>query len=219
MKNKFKKNKLCGIYLISPPKIEKNTFKVNLKIALQTKKISCFQLRMKDCKDSEIIETGKFLKKICDSYNTNFILNDRADLAYKIGADGVHIGQQDSEYEYSRKILGESSIIGVTCHNSKKLALKAYKKGANYIAFGSFFKTETKIPKTKATTNLIRWSNKNINIPCVAIGGINTKNCGKVIESGADYIALISGIWNYYRGIEESINEIYNEINTIKSCK
>jgi len=113
-----------------------------------------------------------------------------------IGADGCHIGQKDMNFFTSRKILGKSKIIGVTCHNSKKLALTAKKNGANYIAFGSFFKSSTKKTAYKANLGILRWAKKKINMPTVAIGGINSSNYSKILSNRADYIACSNYIWN-----------------------
>ena len=117
-------------------------------------------------------------------------------IAKKIGADGCHIGQKDMDFITSRQILGKNKIIGVTCHNSKKLALKAKKLGANYVAFGSFFKSSTKKSAFKANLAILRWAQKKINMPTVAIGGINNSNYKKILSNGADFIACSSYVWN-----------------------
>ena len=113
-----------------------------------------------------------------------------------VGADGCHIGQKDVDFMSSRKILGKNKIIGVTCHNSKKLALKAKKHGANYVAFGSFFKSPTKKSAFGANLTILRWARKKINMPIVAIGGINSSNYKKILSSGADFVACSSYVWN-----------------------
>ena len=128
--------------------------------------------------------------------NVKLLINDKPFVAKKIGADGCHVGQKDLDLISSRKILGKDKIIGVTCHNSKKLALKAKKLGANYVAFGSFFKSSTKKTRFKANLEILRWAKKKINMPTVAIGGINSSNYKKVLFNGADFIACSSYIWN-----------------------
>ena len=184
------------IYLISPQKIRGNKFYNELDKILKTKKVKYFQLRIKKISNSNLIKISNKIKKIVKKNNVKFIINDMPAIAKKIGADGCHIGQQDLDYKSSRKILGEEKIIGITWHNSKKLALKAKVAGADYIAFGSFFKTSTKKTAFKANLAILRWAKKKISMPIVAIGGINSSNYKKVLSSGANFIACSSYIWN-----------------------
>ena len=184
------------IYLISPQKIRGNKFYNELDKILKTKKVKYFQLRIKKISNSNLIRISNKIKKIVKKNNVKFIINDIPAIAKKIGADGCHIGQKDLDYKSSRKILGEKKIIGITCHNSKKLALKAKIAGADYIAFGSFFKTSTKKTAFKANLAILRWAKKKISMPIVAIGGINSSNYKKVLSSGANFIACSSYIWN-----------------------
>jgi len=183
------------IYLISPKKIYKDKFYKELNLVLKTKKVKYFQLRLKKISDINFLNVAKKIKIITKKNNVKFLINDRPDIAKKIGADGCHIGQKDLNYNKSRKILGRKKIIGITCHNSKKLALIAKNYGANYIAFGSFFKSHTKKTIFKANLETLRWA-KKINIPTVAIGGINSINYKKILKSGADFIACSNYIWN-----------------------
>jgi len=145
---------------------------------------------------SNLLKISKRIKKITKKNNVKFLINDNPIVAKMIDADGCHIGQKDMDFKNSRKILGKNKIIGVTCHNSKKLALKAKKNKANYIAFGSFFKSPTKKSAFKANLAILRWAKKKINIPTVAIGGINSSNYKKILLSGADFIACSSYVWN-----------------------
>jgi len=149
----------------------------------------------KNKKCSRISCKGK-IKKIAKKNKIKFLINDKPFIAKKIGADGCHIGQKDMNFMLARKILGENKIIGMTCHNSKKLALKAKKYGANYVAFGSFFKSSTKKTTFKANLAILRWAEKKINMPIVAIGGINSSNYRKILSGGADLIACSSYVWN-----------------------
>ena len=149
------------IYLISPQEIRENKFYNDLDKILKTKKVKYFQLRVKKISNSNLIKISNKIKKIVKKNNVKFIINDIPTIAKKIGADGCHIGQKDLDYKSSRKILGKKKIIGITCHNSKKLALKAKVAGANYIAFGSFFKTSTKKTAFKANLAILRWAKKN----------------------------------------------------------
>ena len=163
---------------------------------LKTNKVNFFQLRLKNISNLKLIKISKKIKKIVKKNNVKFLINDKPILSKKIGADGCHIGQQDLNIKKSRKILGKNKIIGVTCHNSKKLAMEAENNGADYIAFGSFFKSVTKKTPFRANLTILRWTKKKINIPTVAIGGINNSNYKKILSSGANYIACSGYIWN-----------------------
>ncbi len=198
------------IYLISPNKIKHNKFYKSLEQVLSLKKVRFFQLRLKNETNKNKISVGKKIKKICKKYNVKFIINDEPNLVKKLNADGCHLGQKDMSYELSRKILGEKKIIGITCHNSKKLALIAKEKGANYIAFGAFFKSKTKKTAFKAKLEILRWAKKKINILTVAIGGINNSNYKKILSNGADFIACSNYIWN---------NKKIDSISAIKKFK
>jgi len=165
-------------------------------VVFKTNKVKFFQLRLKKITSKNLIKISKKIKKIARKNKVKFLVNDKPLIAKKIGADGCHIGQKDMNYERSRKILGKNKIIGMTCHNSKNLALKAKKVNANYIAFGSFFKSSTKKSPFKANLAILRWAKKKINMPIVAIGGINDSNYERVISNGADFIACSNYIWN-----------------------
>ena len=187
------------IYLISPQKISQPKFYKDLSNVLKTKKIKYFQLRLKKISISNLLKIAKKIKKIVRKNNVKFLINDKPLVAKMINADGCHIGQKDMDFFSSRKILGKNKIIGVTCHNSKKLALDAKKHGANYVAFGSFFKSPTKKSAFRAHLELLRWAKKKINMPIVAIGGINSSNYKKILSNGADFIACSSYIWDNKR--------------------
>ena len=184
------------IYLISPQRIRGVKFYKELNQVLKTNKVRYFQLRLKKISTSNLTEISKKIKKIVKKNNVKFLINDNPLMAKMVGADGCHIGQKDMNFSISRKILGKNKIIGVTCHNSKKLALKAKKCGANYVAFGSFFKSSTKKTAFKANLPILRWAKKKINMPIVAIGGIDSSNYKKILSNGADLIACSGYIWN-----------------------
>ena len=148
------------IYLISPQKINGEKFYKDLNLILKINKVKYFQLRLKKIPDSNLLKISKKIKKITKKNNVKFLINDNPLIAKKIDADGCHIGQKDMRFTDSRKILGKKKVIGVTCHNSKKLALKAKKFGANYIAFGAFFKSKTKKTAFKANLTILRWAKK-----------------------------------------------------------
>ena len=184
------------IYLLSPEKIKGFSFYNDLNKILKTNKVKYFQLRLKKISTSNLLKISKKIKKIVKKNNVKFLINNKPLIAKMIGADGCHIGQKDMNFINARKILGKYKIIGVTCHNSKKLALKAKKYGANYIAFGSFFKSSTKKTAFKANLDILRWAKKKINMPTVAIGGINNSNYKKILLNGADFIACSNYVWN-----------------------
>ncbi len=183
------------IYLISPPKISLDSFEPLLESILQTGKISVFQLRLKECLDDEIIASANILVRLCHKYSIQFILNDRADLAKLVNADGVHIGKEDGSVENARKILGPNKIIGVSCYDSIDRAMEVGEAGADYIAFGAFYPTTTKLNTAKPKIDILeQWTSISV-LPCVAIGGINQNNCKPLIKAGADLIAVVSNIW------------------------
>jgi len=184
------------IYLISPQKIRGFKFYEELQQVLKTNKVKYFQLRLKKISDRNLLKISKKIKKIVRKNNVKFLINDKPSIVKRVGADGCHIGQKDINFISSRKILGKNKIIGVTCHNSKKFALKAKRHGANYVAFGSFFKSSTKKTAFKANLEILRWAKKKISMPIVAIGGINGSNYKKILSSGANFIACSSYIWN-----------------------
>ena len=198
------------IYLISPQKIRGVKFYKQLNIILKTNKVRFFQLRIKKISTSQLLKISKKIRKITKKNKVKFIINDNPFIAKKINADGCHIGQKDLNFKKSRKILGENKIIGVTCHNSKVLALKAKREGADYVAFGSFFRSNTKKTLYKANITILRWAKKKINMPIVAIGGIDNFNYKKILRNGANFIACSNYIWN---------NRKLNPVLAIKKLK
>tara|TARA_B110000971_G_scaffold120148_1_gene122967 strand:- start:465 stop:1088 length:624 start_codon:yes stop_codon:yes gene_type:complete len=182
------------IYLISPNKIYLGFYK-DLEKVLSSKKVFFFQLRLKKKPKNLIIKIAKKIKKITKKYKVKFIINDDSKLAKKVGADGCHIGQLDNTVVLARKDI-KKKIIGVTCHNSKNLALKASKDKADYLAFGSFFKSSLKPNAIKADLKILFWAKKKIRKPIVVIGGITDKNYKTLIKAGANYIAISTFIWN-----------------------
>ena len=184
------------IYLISPQKIRGSKFYKELNSVLKTNKVKFFQLRLKKISNSSLLKISRKIKKITKKNKVKLIINDKPLVAKKVSADGCHIGQKDMNIITCRKILGKNKIIGITCHNSKRLALKAEKRGANYVAFGSFFKSSTKKTTFKANLAILRWAKKKIKMPTVAIGGINSANYKKILLNKADFIACSHYVWN-----------------------
>ena len=140
------------------------------------------------------------LRPLCHAREVDFLVNDRPDLAAQTGADGVHVGQEDAACATARRLVGEDAIVGVTCHNSRDLAMVAGEEGADYVAFGAFYPTTTKEAKTQADPGLLAWWTEVTVLPCVAIGGITVANCGPLVTAGADFIAVISAVWNHAEG-------------------
>ena len=182
------------IYLISPNKINKSFYN-NLNVVLSSNLISFFQLRLKQYSLIERKEIGKKIKKICKKYKVKLIVNDDPNLAKEISADGCHLGQSDMNIKRARKIL-RKKIIGITCHNSKKLVKQAVKDGANYIAIGAFFKSKTKKINYIAKSGLISWVKRFTKMPVVIIGGITNKNFRKLLLHKPDFLAISGGIWD-----------------------
>jgi len=188
-------NKKKFIYLVSPNKISNNNFYEDLVNVFKSNKISFFQLRLKNTKMERKILIGKKVKKICKKYNVKFLINDEPNLAKKLNTDGCHLGQKDMNINEARKIL-KNKIIGITCHNSIKLAKIAIDNNADYIAFGAFNDSKTKKARYKAKINILLSIKKMTNIPVVAIGGINSKNYKKLILNKANFLAISGYIWN-----------------------
>ena len=182
------------VYLISPNKIN-DKFYLDLDKVLSHKNVSFFQLRLKKIKKNNLLGIINKIKKITSKHKVKLIINDNFILAKRIKAHGCHMGQLDGSFKIARKEL-KNKILGITCHNSKKLAKNAINNKADYIAFGSFFKSKLKPKAIKANLNILRWAKKNIKKPVVVIGGINNLNYKKLINNGAKYIAISSFIWD-----------------------
>ena len=195
------RERVCGliplkrlVYLISPNKINQS-FYASLDKVLSLKNVKFFQLRVKNTSQKKILFISKKVKKITTKHKVKFIINDYFSLASKIKADGCHMGQVDGSFKIARKEL-KKKFLGITCHNSKMLANNAIKNKADYIAFGSFFKSRLKPSDKKSNLQILKWAKKNIKKPIIAIGGINNLNYKKILKSGAKYIALSSFIWD-----------------------
>jgi thiamine-phosphate pyrophosphorylase len=195
----------CRLYLVSPPHLSPANFVIPLREALDGGDVASFQLRLKTVDDDAIRRATDLLRPIVQAAGTAFILNDRPDLAVELGCDGVHVGQEDASYADARAAMGPKGIVGVTCHDSRHLAMEASEAGADYVAFGAFFPTKTKEPKTSADIELLRWWAETMVVPCVAIGGITVQNAPALIEAGADFIAVSAGVWEHPDGPEAAV--------------
>ncbi len=190
----------CRLYLITPPALDPAPFRDGLAEALDAGDVACVQLRLKDASDDEIRRAADALRPLAQQRGVAFLMNDRPDLAAETGCDGVHIGQEDVTYAEARRIVGRDAIVGVTCHDSRHLAMVAAEQGADYVAFGAFFPTGTKAPKTRAEPEILTWWSELMEVPCVAIGGITVENCRVLVEAGADFIAVVSAVWDHAEG-------------------
>ena len=207
----MKKNKTNKkfVYLISPNKIKNDDFFINLTLVLRTQKVSFFQLRLKKETNKNKLLIGRRIKKICKKHNVKFLVNDDPKLAKKLNADGCHLGQKDMNITKARKILS-NKIIGITCNNSIDLAKKAINDGADYLAFGAFYSSKTKIINYKADLKILRYAKKITDTPIVAIGGIKLSNYKKLLLNKANYLAISGYIWN---------NKKYKPLEAIKKLK
>lgn len=196
----------CQLYLITPPAFELAAFARAVEDALADGHAAAFQLRMKGASDADILAAGEALKPIVQNAACAFIVNDRPDLAAKLDADGVHVGQTDASYREARALLGADKIVGVTCHNSRDLAYAAAEAGADYVAFGAFFPTETKTPMHWAEPEILEIWQETALTPCVAIGGVNLDNAEPLIRAGADFLAVSAGVWAHPAGPRAAIS-------------
>ena len=182
------------IYLISPNKIKNRSFYINLNLVLKSNKVKFFQLRLKKENIKKKIIIAKKILKICKKNRVKLIINDNPSLVLKVNAHGCHLGQKDMNIVKAKKIL-KNKIVGITCHNSISLARKAYLNGASYIALGAFYKTKTKKVTHNANIKTLNKIKKSVNLPVVAIGGINEKNYKKLLLNKADFLAISGYVW------------------------
>lgn len=186
----------CALYAITPPQLELSVFTPQLVAALDTEAVACLQLRLKEVDDDVIRRAVETLMPLAHEREVAFLLNDRPDLAAEMGCDGVHIGRDDGDYASARRVVGPDRIVGVTCHNSLHLAMSDAEAGADYVAFGAFFSTTSKQVHHQAELETLEAWAGAIEIPCVAIGGITAANCAPLVRAGADFLAVISAIWD-----------------------
>lgn len=184
----------CQLYLISPLDVS-GAFPDRLVRALDAGHVAAFQFRVKDIDEHQSARLAEPLQAICAEREVAFIVNDSIALAKRIGADGVHLGQGDGEVADARARLGKDAQIGVTCHNSRDLAMEAGEAGADYVAFGAFFPTQTKDTDYRAEPELLTWWQNLMELPCVAIGGITPENCAPLVMAGADFLAVSHAVW------------------------
>ena len=189
----------CQLYLISPLDVS-GGFRDRLAEALDAASVAAFQLRVKGVDQHEAARLAEPLQTICVERDVAFIVNDDMALAKRLGADGVHLGQSDGDPREARALLGPSAQIGVTCHDSRHLAMEAGEAGADYVAFGAFFPTSTKETRHRPDPSILTWWSTVFELPCVAIGGITPDNGRELVDAGADFLAVCSSVWNHPEG-------------------
>jgi len=189
----------CQLYLISPLEVG-GDFPERLREALEAGPVAAFQLRVKGVDQHEAARLAEPLQRLCADREVAFIVNDDMGLAKRIGADGVHLGQDDGDPRDARTLLGPQAQIGVSCHDSRHLAMEAGEAGADYVAFGAFFPTATKETRHRPDPSILSWWATLFEMPCVAIGGITPENGRVLVEAGADFLAVCGGVWNHPEG-------------------
>lgn len=191
---------MSRLYLITPSALEPQSFAELLAEALDAGDVACVQLRLKNANDDAIRRAADILRPVAQQRGAAFLMNDRADLALSCGCDGVHVGPEDTPYAEARALLGPERIVGVTCRDSRHEAIEAAEAGVDYVAFGAFFPTKTKEAKARAEPEILRWWSEIMTVPCVAIGGITPENCPPLVKAGADFLAVISAVWDHPQG-------------------
>ncbi len=209
----------CSLYLITPPRFDVDEFKPQLISALDGGDVAVVQLRLKTTSGEpapthEVATAAKILMPLVQERDVAFIINDEAELAGDMGADGVHIGQNDISYADARKAVGNDAIVGVTCHASTHLAMLAAESGADYVAFGAFFPTKTKETAARPDREILESWAAATNVPSVAIGGITAENCGELAAAGADFVAVVNAVWGHKQGPGVAIEEFNGALIT-----
>jgi thiamine-phosphate pyrophosphorylase len=201
----------CRLYLVTPPALQPAAFRDVLAAALDAGDVAALQLRLKDTDDDALRRAIDMLRPVAQSRGVAFLLNDRPDLAVETGCDGAHVGQDDTPAAIARKILGDRTL-GVTCLASRDLAMTAGEEGADYVAFGAFFPSPTKPTGTRADVELLAWWSELMELPSVAIGGITPANCGDLVRAGADFLAVVSAVWNHPQGAAAGVRAMNEAI-------
>jgi thiamine-phosphate pyrophosphorylase len=204
---------LCRLYLITPPRLDDlAAFGRVLGHALDAGDVAALQIRLKDAPDTVIAAAVDVLKPIAQARGAALILNDRPDLAASLDCDGVHVGQDDMPLREARRIVGKDRMVGVTCHDSRHLAMEAAEAGADYVAFGAFFPTATKEAKTRAEPEILTIWQEIMEVPCVAIGGITVETAAELAAAGADFLAVSAGVWGHGEGPAAAVAAFNAEI-------
>lgn len=212
--NRANTERRCRLYLVTPPALQPRPFANLLASALDAGDVAAVQLRLKEADDAALREAIQVLAPVVQSRGVAFILNDRPDLAAALGCDGAHVGQADMRAGEARRLLGPGRSLGVTCHASRDLALRAGEDGADYVAFGAFFPSGTKAAPTRADPEILRWWSGLMELPAVAIGGITAENCPPLVAAGADFLAVVGAVWNNPHGPAAGVRALNTAIDT-----
>ena len=203
----------CRLYLITPPALDDlQGFARQAEAAFRGGDVAALQIRLKTASDPDIARAVVALKPLTERFDVALILNDRPDLAASLHCDGVHVGQDDASYAEARRAVGPGKIVGVTCHDSRHLAMEAAEAGADYVAFGAFFDTATKAASTRAEPELLSVWQESMETPCVAIGGITVERARALASAGADFLAVSAGVWDHADGPGEAVRRFNAEI-------
>jgi thiamine-phosphate pyrophosphorylase len=198
----------CRLYLITPPAIaDLGAFARDLDSALAAGDVAALQIRLKPADDTAILAAVEALAPVARARSVAVILNDRPDLAARSGCDGAHLGQDDAPLAEARRLMGPDAMIGVTCHDSRELAMDAAEAGADYVAFGAFFPTGTKETRHRPGPEILTIWQETVEVPCVAIGGITPANAAELARAGADFVAVCSAVWNHPDGAAAAVRE------------
>ncbi|HEY3812376.1 MAG TPA: thiamine phosphate synthase [Caulobacteraceae bacterium] len=204
----------CRPYLITPPRIaDLAGFARDLEAALSAGRVAALQIRLKDVPDATVAEAVKALAPLARAHDVAVILNDDPALAARLGCDGVHVGQGDAPYAEARRAMGPGAMVGVTCHDSRHLAMEAAEAGADYVAFGAFFPTTTKDASTRAEPEILTIWQETMEVPCVAIGGITPENAADLAAAGADFLAVSAAVWTWPQGPRAAVEALNAAIN------
>lgn len=199
----------CALYLITPPAIpDLPAFARVLGEALDAGAVAALQIRLKDVDDAAVLAAVAALKPVAQARGVAVILNDRPDLAARSGCDGVHVGQSDASYAEARRTMGPNAMIGVTCHDSRELAMDAAEAGADYVAFGAFYPTTTKETAHRPEPEILTIWQETVETPCVAIGGITAANAADLARAGADFVAVSAAVWSHPQGPVAAVREL-----------
>jgi len=190
----------CRLYLLTPPRLDPLPFADLLAAALDAGDVAAVQLRLKDATYDDWRRAIDALRPVTQSRNVAFLLNDSAELVRETGCDGAHVGQEDMPAREARRLMGPDLTLGVTCKDSRDLAMQAGEDGADYVAFGAFFPSGTKDVARFIDPEILRWWSEMMELPCCAIGGITAENCTPLVQAGADFLAVVGAVWNHPDG-------------------
>ena len=207
----------CRVYLITPPKLDPAPFANQLAAALDAGDVAAVQLRLKDVDDDAWRRAIDVLRPVTQQHDVAFLLNDRADLVRETGSDGAHVGQEDMPAREARRLMGADTILGVTCKDSRDLAMQAGEDSADYVAFGAFFPSGTKEVTRFISPDILQWWSELMELPCCAIGGITAENCAPLVQAGADFLAIVGAVWNHPDGPAAGVRTLNAAITAARS--